>query len=149
MQGLTVRSRHHKTQLGWDHYTGHRLLMTCQGGSRCRYFPFTHNSLRTCIPVPQQDSTVSRTRCNVAVWRYVALRAWQASHHTIVTKYYLYNFSCNKELCLYVCVQTGTHSHLELIDVNMKCGKTIFTIMTTQTFKKALRLLFLGYFLRY
>lgn len=86
LRKLTVRSWNDQTQFRRNNHTGNWLFMSSQSGSWCWYLAFSNYRLGSCVPVPQKNRTIGRTRSDVTVRSDVAFGSGQAGHHAIVAE---------------------------------------------------------------
>lgn len=89
-----MRSRDNQTQFGGYDDGRHRLFVTCKSGTWRWCFTLTDDCLCPCVPMPEEDSTVSTSGCDVTVRSNIALAARQASDNSVMTEHYLNDFCC-------------------------------------------------------
>lgn len=83
---LTYRSRNNKSQLCANHHRRHCLLVARQCCSGRWHLSFAHDTLGTCVPVPEENGAVRGTGGYVAVGSDVALGPRQTRDHAKVAK---------------------------------------------------------------
>lgn len=72
---ITIRSGNDQAKLSGNNNSSHRLLVSCEGGSRRWCLTLADDRLSSRVPVPQQNGAIGTSRCYVTIRRDVALAA--------------------------------------------------------------------------